>query len=395
VREAVYADIGSHERAGAHARAASVLAAGGASEERIAAQIVKAEPAGDAERVQLLRRVGAHALSRGAPAAAVAWLGRALEEPPAQAKMAEVLFELGSADLRVGAPGAIDHLTAAVELTRAPTLRGTSARVLGLALTLSGDSEAAVEAIESAIEAVEPHDRELALLLEAELAAHAQEASLDRRAPAARRLERYAALEGVTPGERLVLASIAFERARASESEREAVAELERGLAGGRLLDEQAVDVTGPSCLLLVGLLATDALDLADACLGQKIADARAQASIPAVAFVLEFRGWVSLWRGAVVDAEQDARTALELLVSGRIQLGRAFALALLIEALIEEGDVEAAERALLGSGFGDDIPPGLPVNHLLEARGLLRVAQGRPTEGLDDLIEFGRRDPL
>jgi hypothetical protein len=72
VREAVYADIGSHERAGAHARAASVLAAGGASEERIAAQIVKAEPAGDAERVQLLRRVGAHALSRGRPAAAVA-----------------------------------------------------------------------------------------------------------------------------------------------------------------------------------------------------------------------------------------------------------------------------------------------------------------------------------
>jgi DNA-binding CsgD family transcriptional regulator len=395
VREAVYADIGSHERAGAHARAALVLAASSASEERIAAQIVEAEPAGDAGRVELLRRVGADALSRGAPAAAVAWLGRALVEPPAEANVAEVLFELGSAELRIGAPEAVDHLTAAVEVTREPTLLGTSARLLGLALTLSGDADRAVEAVESAIEVVEPHDRELALLLEGELAAHAQEASLERRAPAARRLERYADLDGATPGERLVLASIAFERARASESERDAVAALERALAGGRLLDEQVVDVTGPSCLLLVSLLATDALDLADACLEEKIDDARAQASIPAVAFVLEFRGRASLRRGAVMDAAEDARAALELLVSGGIQLGRGFALALLIEALIEAGDVEAAERALRSSGFADDIPPGLPVNDLLEARGLLRVAQGRPSEGLDDLVEFGRRDAL
>src|SRR5262245_7527160 len=395
VREAVYADIGAHERAGAHARAALVLTVRGASEERIAAQLVEAEPAGDAVRVELLRQVGADALSRGAPAAAVAWLGRALEEPPAAAQVAEVLFELGSAEFRLGAPEAIERLTAAVGLTREPTLLGTSARLLGLALTLSGDADRAVEAVESAIEVVEPHDRELALLLEAELAAHAQEASLERRAPAARRLERFADLEGVTPGERLVLASIAFERARASESEREAVTELERALAGGRLLDEQAVEVTGPSCLLLGSLLATDALDLADACLEEKIDDARAQASIPAVAFVLEFRGRASLRRGVVVDAAEDARAALELLVSGGIRLGRGFALALLIEALIEAGEVEAAERALRSSGFAGEIPPGLPVNDLLQARGLLRVAQGRPSEGLDDLVEFGRRDAL
>jgi DNA-binding CsgD family transcriptional regulator len=395
VREAVYADLGSHERAAAHARAALVLAASGASEERIAAQVVEAEPTGDAERVELLRRVGADALSRGAPAAAVAWLGRALEEPPADAMMAEVLFELGSAEFRIGAPDAIAHLSAGVELARDPTLHGTSARLLGLALTFSGDSDRAVEVTESAIEVVEPHNRELALLLEGELAAHAQEANLGRRAPAAQRLQRFSDLEGVTPGERLVLASIAFERARASESEREAVAELERALLGGRLLDEQAVDVTAPSCLLLIGLLATDALDLADACLEQEIADARAQASIPAVAFMLGFRGRVSLRRGAVVYAEEDARTALELLVSGGIQLGRASALALLIEALIEEGEVEAAEQALRSSGFADEIPPGLPFNDLLEARGRLRVIRGRPSEGLDDLIEFGRRDAL
>ena len=47
VREAVYADIGSHERAEAHARAAKILIASGASEERIAAQLSEAEPAGE------------------------------------------------------------------------------------------------------------------------------------------------------------------------------------------------------------------------------------------------------------------------------------------------------------------------------------------------------------
>jgi hypothetical protein len=67
VREAVYADVGPRERAQAHARAAGILAAHGASEERIAAQIAEAEPCGDPARVELLRRVAADALSRGAP----------------------------------------------------------------------------------------------------------------------------------------------------------------------------------------------------------------------------------------------------------------------------------------------------------------------------------------
>jgi DNA-binding CsgD family transcriptional regulator len=395
VREAVYADIGAHERAKTHARAARILAEGGASDERVAAQILEAESAGDPERVELLRRVAADALCRSAPAAAVAWLGRALEEPPPTRSRASVLLELGSAELRVAGPEAAEHLAAAAELLDEPEQLATAARLRALALTWSGDADGAVEALEPAIEIVEPRDRELALVLEAELAAHAQEAGLEKRAPAARRLERYAGLEGTTPGERLVLATLAFERARATESESEAVAFLEGALGNGHLLDEQAVDVAGPFYLLLVGLLFTDALDLAAACLEQAIAQARAQASIPALAFVIEFRGWVSLRRGAVADAEDDARTALDLLTTHEIELGSAFALALLIEALVETGELEGAERALSGSSLGADIPPGLPTNDLLEARGLLRLAQGRSRAALDDLVEFGRRDEL
>jgi DNA-binding CsgD family transcriptional regulator len=395
VREAVYADIGPRERARAHARAAGILADQGATEERIAAQIAEAAPIGDPARVELLRRVAADAMARGAPASAAASLRRALLEPPPAGARAEVLMELGSVEYSLASPEAVGHLTTALELSTEPALLASAARWLALAHTLAGESDRAVEAIESVIDVVERQHRELALVLEAELAAHAQEAILERRAPAARRLERYADLDGATPAERLVLASLAFERARASESSAEAARYLEQGLAGGRLLGEQDVDVTGPLYLLLVGLLATDALDVAGACLEQALADARDRASIPAQAFVIEFRGWVSLRRGDVAGAETDAQTALGLLTAHDIQLGRAFALALLIEALIEEGDVEAADAALRTSGLGDEIPPGMAMNDLLEARGLLRIAQGRTRQGVDDLLEFGRRDEL
>jgi hypothetical protein len=163
---------------GAHARAAVLLGASGAGEERIAAQIVEAEPTGDADRVELLRRVGADALARGAPAAAVAWYERALAEPPPPATKAEVLLELGSAELRLGAATAVDHLTAAVELLSEPEPLATSVRLLANALTIAGNADRAVEALVSAIDVVAPKDRELSLLLEGELATHALQAGL-------------------------------------------------------------------------------------------------------------------------------------------------------------------------------------------------------------------------
>ena len=395
VREAVYVDIGAHERAQAHARAADILAGVGASEERIAAQIAEAEPTGAAEWVELLRRVAEGALVRGAPTAAASYLRRALAEPPPPKTMAEVLRELGSAELRVGAPEAVDHLTMAVELIEDPRLLTIAVRELALALTMSGKPDQAVEAIESALTIVEPADRELALVLEADLEAHAQQAGFETRAPAAWRLEQHSNLEGATPAERLVLASLAFERARASESASVAARHLERGLANGRMLAEQELDVAGSFYHLVIGLLATDALELADACLEQAIEDARARGSIPAFGLVTAYQAKLSLRQGAVEQAEANARTALELLTTHDVRLGIPFTLAFLIEALIERGELDAAERSLRSSGLAEDIPPGLTTNFLLEARGLLNLAQGRMRHGLDDLVEFGRRDEL
>jgi DNA-binding CsgD family transcriptional regulator len=394
VREAVYSDIGPRERARAHARAALILAEAGAPDERVAAQVVEADPVGDPERVELLRRVAAVALVQGAPAAAVAWLRRALAEPPAPEARAGVLLELGSAELRLGAPEAAEHLAAAAELLGdEPVELARAVRQLALALTISGRADQSVAALEGAIEVVEPVDPELALMLEGELASHARQATVETRAPAMRRLERHGELEGSTPGERIVLASLACERARRSESAAEAAAHLEGALAEGQLLAEQDVDVGGPFYDIVMGLLAADALGVAERALERALADAKARGSIPAVAYLTGRRGWVHLRRGAVAQAEADGRTAVELLTTHGIPLGLPFAVGLLVEALVECGEADAAGEEL--SRIGDEILPGPTNNFFFEARALVHLAQGRTRQGLDDLLEFGRRDEL
>jgi DNA-binding CsgD family transcriptional regulator len=395
VREAVYADIGHRQRAAVHARAATVLAAHSAPEERVAAQIAAADPAGDPQRVALLRRVAADGLARGAPTAAVAWLSRAVAEPPPEEMLAAVLLELGFAELRVAAPSAVDHLGDAVELLAEPAPLARAARLLGNAYTWRRQSDRSIEVLDAAIPRVEPADRELALVLEADLAAHAQVASWTARAPAAERLERYAGLQGETPGERLVLASLAFVRARASESADEAAAHLTAALAGGQLLDEQDLDVTPSLYVLLVGLLATEAVDVTDSVLRRMLTDARARVSIPGVAFVLAHQAVAAMHRGDVERATADAGESLALLSAHSIPLGSALALSALVEALVEDAAVDRAQQALSDHGFDGDVAPGMPSNALLFARGRLRLAEGRSDEAYDDLVEFGRRDEL
>jgi DNA-binding CsgD family transcriptional regulator len=395
VSQAIYEDIGLHERARAHAHAARVLSEGGAAEERIATQIAAAEPAGDPARVGVLRRVASGALAKGAPAAAVTWLRRALAEPPPIDTRAEVLLELGCAELRLAMPESTEHLSAAVTEIRNPALLAAAVRQLANAFSFSGHAERAIEAIEANIERVHALNAELALVLEAEFAAKALQASREARARAAERLAQHRELKGITPGERLVLACQAFEQARASENAGDAVRFIERGLAVGGLIGEQQPDVVGPFYALTIGLLGTDALDLAGRQIDLALADARARGSIPATAFLIVHRGWFSLRGGSVAGAEADARTALDLMNTHDIRQGRRFAMALLIEALLENGDIEGASRELRESGLDAQIPPGLAHNNLLEARGVLRLARNDAGGALEDFVEFGRRDEL
>ena len=109
-------------------------------------------------RSALLRQVATDALIRGAPGAAVAWLRRAMAEPPPEDKRIAVLLELGGAELRLGTPAAIEHLSAAVEAIDEPELLAVATRQLALALSISGNSDDAVRALESTIDRLQPAD---------------------------------------------------------------------------------------------------------------------------------------------------------------------------------------------------------------------------------------------
>jgi predicted ATPase len=101
IAAAVYESIAPAERESAHGRAAQLLLDAGAEPDRVAAHLLHSPPSGDSAVTALLRRVGRRAASRGAAEGAVAYLRRALAEPPPEVERGEMLAELGSVEANV------------------------------------------------------------------------------------------------------------------------------------------------------------------------------------------------------------------------------------------------------------------------------------------------------
>src|SRR5206468_1532737 len=97
IRSVLYSDIPAGERSLAHARAAGVLRAEGTPAADTVAHLLATEPSGDQRIVEGLRDAVA---AQPDPLRAVALLERALSEPPAAEIRAEVLVELGEAEMR-------------------------------------------------------------------------------------------------------------------------------------------------------------------------------------------------------------------------------------------------------------------------------------------------------
>jgi ATP/maltotriose-dependent transcriptional regulator MalT len=96
------------------------------------------------------------------------------------------------------------------------------------------------------------------------------------------------------------------------------------------------------------------------------------------------------LRRGALGDAEEDARAALETAPRQTHGFYGMFALATLIEALVERGRLEEAEGELERIGVPARTTAAT-YGALIHARGRLRLAQQRPEEALEDFLSGGR----
>lgn len=123
VESAVYEGLPAPQRSRAHGAAAALLGARGQGASAIAAHLVLAPPAGEAAACDVLAEAARASLRAGAPGDAVLFLRRALAEPPAEDRRAELAAALARAMMLVDGPAAELALREALRLTADPATR--------------------------------------------------------------------------------------------------------------------------------------------------------------------------------------------------------------------------------------------------------------------------------
>jgi DNA-binding CsgD family transcriptional regulator/tetratricopeptide (TPR) repeat protein len=389
IRAAVYETLTPLERDRGHARAARLLADAGAEPERVATHLLRSPPGADAQVVAILREAAQRARARGAPESAVAYLRRALAEPPLDSERAELLLELGSAEVFVDGDAAIEHLRGAHELIEDPIRRAEAALLLGHQLFLLRGEES--DAFYTrALEELGGADAELERLLEAGLITNRLFAPSLHRA-GLEWLERVRnRLADQTVGEKLLLSLLAYHDARAGVPAAEVVPLARRALAAGTLGRILGV---GAAFVPATTVLAMADLDEVLAVYEDALAEAHRRGSTFAFAAVKVFRAQTLVWRGDLSEAEAEAREALGAGESwGASARFAAHASAFLADALMEQGRLDDAAAALARAGGGEPLPDSASLLYLGDSSARLRILRGDLAGGLEDMLQAGRR---
>lgn len=391
LRSAVYEDLADPARQLAHARAAELLAARGATPEQLAVHLLHAPRSGSVAVVATLREAARRAVAEGAPAAARAYLERALAELRDPRPPPGLLLELGRAELDCAAPGAIEHLREAHARLTDPALMAEAARTLASALYTEGRLRDAADVLRATIERLDPGETALEQQLHAELIAFAR---FDARLYplAVEQLEKVRErVDEKSFGGRFLLALLSSELSRRGEAPDQARALAERALSGGLPLDGQSFQ---PYLTAVQTLVSLDELDAATRLYTAWAEDARRRGSAFACAHACSFRALAMLRRGDLAEAEADARSALDAARTLAPRGGYPFTLAFLAEILAERGELAEAMRTLELGPSPDEERPTFQMVVWLDARARLRIVSGEapPEQGVKDLLEVGER---
>jgi DNA-binding CsgD family transcriptional regulator len=386
LRTAVYESLTPLERDQGHAQAAQLLAEAGAEPELVAAHILHSPPASDAQVVATLREAAHRAGVRGASENAVAYLRRALAEPPSADELADLLLELGTAEVRVSGDDAAEHLRTAYGLLDDPVRKAEAGLLLGRQLFfLRGEEADRVYC--QALDELAGADPELERLLQAALITNdlfmpgLHEAALER-------LERVRGhLDGETSGEKLLLALLAYHDARAGVPADGPVALARRALADGELLKGFGGS-TVPACTVLAMADLDEVLVIYD----DLQADAHRRGSTLGFAAAKVFRTQPLLWRGDLVEAEEHAREALALADDwGTAARFSGHGAAFLADALMEQGRLDEAAAVLSEAVSEESLPRMVRQLFLRDSNARLRILRGDPARGADELLAAGR----
>lgn len=391
MQAAVLSDLGTHAERRWHSRAADLLAASGAAPGHVAAHLLRRDPAGDPATVRVLRDAAAHAARSGAPAAAAAYLRRALAEPPPEDERAELLFQLGTVEAGLGADNARQHLAEGIALTADPVLRSERTAFLADVTARAGHLPAALRVLNDAVATLGDRSDELALTLRA---MRYFTARLDlTTTPQSRRYRAELAAEAAGPdsaARRQLQVYLALD-AVATRSRAEAEQLLARALAPPGLLAFVPPEAMAVGMALL-GLMAiehhADFHALAD------VAAVRAgeRGAPMGLVSVSMFRAMEFLRCGRLVEAEGEARAALDAPGRRGWHQSATGLVASLGIALFEQGRTDEVRELLDKFVQGELDARDYTTMLLLDLRGRLQTVAGSVRDGLADVLQCGRR---
>jgi DNA-binding CsgD family transcriptional regulator len=394
LRGAVYRDIEISERVEAHGRAARLLAKAHDSPARVAEHLLATVPASDGWTVQQLRTAAREAGARGAPESVAVYLRRALSESPPPEVEGGMLLDLGLAEFGAGQPGWHDHLKEAVAAASGDTTRIAAALLFANALRWQERTAEAIEVCDGVAARLHDRNPEGRQTLEAMavvcgvLDATTTPAVADRALALLVRARRQP-----VPGQ--CLAAAAYIAALVNEPADQVADLVLRALAAGTQPRPEPGDspwlpggaFRHPSAV--VTLLWAERYDAAQALADAAVADAQASANAMVLPAVLAQRAWLALRRGDLTAAEADARALLEAPGPPAPPILRNRAVSVLVDVLVERGDLDEAERTL--DPVAADLAGRAVTAHVLRhSRGRVRFAQRRFVEALGDFRAAG-----
>lgn len=394
VRSAVYQDLAPPVRRRWHKETALLLDAEDAEPSEVTVHLLAAEMTGDAWVVDRLRRAAGDARSRGAPEVATQCLARALAEPPAAGVRADVLFELGSAELLHTPAAAIAHLTEALARRSGGHQHGEIVLALSEALQLSGRFAEAVEILQAALQYATPGSA-VATSLQAALLNLARW-NLDTRAitwPILKRLE--AEADGGARLDPQVHANLAIELAEAgTDRERAARHAQEATRAAARLIMLTSTALPEAMVALLWSDHSDEAWDVSQEYL--RLAQERGRPLVSAIAAAAT--AVIAYHDG---DVQQALAYAQQAMTTGDDNWISVIAVAFIVHALIDRGAIAQARTVLTEHDMTGDLIPLQPYNVVRHARGCLHAAAGDHRSAAADLrtagelaIRWGIRNP-
>jgi DNA-binding SARP family transcriptional activator/DNA-binding CsgD family transcriptional regulator len=390
VRDAVYHDLPLGERELQHSRAARMLADSGAPPEQVAAHLLAVPRRGEEWVFDLLSSAAREGMRKAAPESAVAYLKRALEEPPPPDQLARVQFELGVAEMLTRGPAALEHLEAAYEGISDPVQRAAVAGLLGRALLFTGRPQEGTDLARDAARALPPEADEM----------RAQMDAFDMvtvwfgvRPPSE--------LARLEPWRKPLVAD-----APVSDKMHTAIAALAWIYAGGPAdrcasLASAAISdgslIAADNGLLAFGATSTlvlcdreEALEASNA----QMADAYQRGSLFSMSGIHLWRGFLHMWRGELPEAEELLRTAFESHERwGYGSNAHIYTSGFFCSTMIARGDLEAARSGLTSREIDPD-PISDGARYWLEARVELLLAEERYEEAVEAADEVGRRFP-